>query len=118
MVRGPYGFVILEDDKLIENALAFLIGTRANQTGTAGELPWDHRFGTPVESLRHANVRRGLLEWFVSVMAQRVGSYFSGVARLTAVERYYEMTSLRLRAYWRNVRSEEEKAIDVEFESA
>jgi len=117
MERGSNGFVQYEDDDLIENSFAFFLGTYSNQNGTAGECPWDHRFGTPVDGLRHRNIRRGLLEWFASVAYRRVNYYFESYARLVAIERYFERTSLRLRLYWRNIRTDEERPTDVEFQS-
>jgi len=117
MVRGSNGFVQLQDDDLIENIVQFFVGTYANNIGIAGECRWDHRFGTPIEGLRHRNIRAGILEWFASVMASRTNGYMGDIARVVAVERYVEGTRVFLRVIWRNKQTNEERPTDVQFPS-
>ena len=115
MIRGANGFALVEDDDLLETALQFFLGTYANHIGTAGEAPWDHRFGVPAEGLRHRNMTAGLLEWFASVAAARANRYFEGLLRVRAFEPYSELTRLWLRVHWSNIFSNEERPTDVQF---
>jgi len=115
MVRGANGFVTLEDDDLLENSLQFFVSTYGGFTGTTGEVPWDHRFGTPAEGLRHRNIRSGLLERWASITSQRVKSYMGTFVRLTSVERHLERTGLWMRLYWRSIKQAKERETDVQF---
>jgi hypothetical protein len=118
MERTATGFRTLEDDTLLENVLQFMLGTFSSDTGQRGECPWDHKFGTPWEMLRHRNVRSGTVERYVAITNARVRKYMGTVLRLTAVERFTQAdTAVRMRWYWRNVitgRAPEEPT-DVEF---
>ncbi len=118
MQRTSNGFVQLEGDDLLENALAFFMGTKSSPVGDAGECPWDHSFGTPWDLMRHRNVRQGTVERYVAITNARFKKHAATHMRLTGMERFSETgTALRTRWYWRNAKTGKapQEGTDVSF---
>jgi len=119
MERTANGWRTLVGDTFLENVIQFFMLVKSNENGTGGECPWDHKYGTPWDLMRHRNVKAGMVERYVATTIARFKTYAGQHLRFTAVERYAPAATntVWLRWWWRNVQTGKvtEEATSVEF---